>query len=169
MWGTGLLDCLQPKRIPTQLYFPGNTLLNILKKGSLLVLMGVSQRCSGSILKHCSHGSCFVSVKIICWTWCEGHKSLEYSVLYCISLFSPSHGSRILPWHSNGWWLEHSCLKWGLPFQTQMAMETSFSTLCVSSIMSMLLKKRCVKVPLLDVVQNVCLISYCISNGTCAA
>jgi len=32
---------------------------------------------------------------------------------------------------------------WGLPSQTQIAMKTSFSTLRVSSIMSMLLKKVC--------------------------
>lgn len=106
MWGTRVLDCLQPERIPTQLHLPGNTLLNILKRVSLY---------SGSILGLCSHGSYFVSItSFFCLTQCEVQESFEYSVLYHVSLFSLSHGSSILPRHSKEWWLEQSSTKCGV-------------------------------------------------------
>lgn len=53
---------------------------------------------------------------------------------------------------------------WVLPSQTEMVMETSFTTLCVSSVRNMLLK-GCVKLPLFYVVQNVCIISTVFEMG----
>lgn len=84
-----------------------NPTLPYFEKGSLY---------SGSTLRLCSHGSYFVSLTIFFfrWTHYEGQESFEYSVLYCIFLFSLSHGSSTLPQHSSGRWLERPSPKCGV-------------------------------------------------------
>lgn len=102
MWATGVLDYLQPESIATQLYSKYPT--QHFENGSLY---------SGSILRLCNHRSYFDSVMIF---FTVGHsvKPFQNSILYCISLFSLSHGSSMLPWHSNGWQFEHSPVKCGV-------------------------------------------------------